>query len=1225
GDGDPSIITENDFDVSYSDNVNAGTAKATFTGKGNYTGTVEEEFDIQRADNEWTTEPAMAGWTYGQAPSEPTSAAKVGTAVVTYGTAANPGSLGDAKPSLPGSYAATFTVAESLNYNELSTNVEFTISAATINYVADDVSGEYNGSGFGIAATISVSAPASGATIKYATAETGPWQEEPITYKDVCAASPIYFQISAEGYSTVIDSRTVTITPKTLTSDFVWLVLPTEDYVYDGTAKTPDAACGDGDPSIITENDFDVSYSDNVNAGTAKATFTGKGNYTGTVEEEFEIKKAKLTDGEEPGGGTVPTGGLSKFDVTAEYDGVAHTVDATAILEAWQGVKADVAVGYALNEDATDWTEQPESFIDVCVTSVWYKVTLANYDDFVKEVKVTITPRDIANATIAPIADVTYSGSPAEPVPTVTDGDPSIIATDDYDVSYADNVNIGIAKITLAGKNNYTGTVEKKFNIIKAGNAWTTTPAIAGWIYGQAPAKPISAAKFGTAVVTYGTAENPGSLGTKPPVQAGSYVAKFTVAATDSYNGLAAEVKFVVSPKTLTSDFVWLVLPTGDYVYDGAAKEPSAECGDGEPSIISANDFDIVYSDNVNAGTAKATFTGKNNYIGTVEEEFEIKKAKLTDGEEPGDGTVPTGGLSKFDVTAEYDGVAHTVDAPAILAAWQGVKADVAVGYALRADATDWTEHPESFVDVCETSVWYKVTLANYDDFVKEVKVTITPRDIANATIAPIADVAYSGSPAEPVPTVTDGDPSIITTDDYDVSYAGNDAPGTATLTLAGKRNYTGFVTVDFTIVQPVVTSAALSAEIAWKYLRTTGTYFAQLKVSCTNGLELGIDNLRFAFVDRIAGDGRLNAALWHTPSRGVNSNVAEINGAPCRFVELDASLIAMENEDYVFGVTDVRGESVPVSERVIELYTRRRVAPCAGNEARGEVDDFVGYLVWTSGGDEHAVPVLAEGEDGTAAASAALQHDRAELRVVAANAGDVPFAAEGPMPTMAAQYFGALFDEDGVVCGSVEVTLKKANRRAGARKAKLKIEPIGGRKISFTGVVGLDGTVSGRVAGYDVSLVMGEKGLSGVIGAWSVSCARARGASRDDIAVRVEQLKGRTYGIVLGTTDANAGFIRENSEIMVKVSGRGKTRIKGVLADGTRVSASSSVVVAGGGAVCVPVVVRAFRGKKGGFGFLLWMDGDEISVTGLSGLNTTGAKKAFDLEWDVSRCGIVK
>ena len=102
--------------------------------------------------------------------------------------------------------------------------------AADIQYVADNGGGEYSGAGYGI--SVSVSAPASGATIKYGTAETGPWQDEPITYKDVCNASPIYFQISAEGYSTVIDSRTVTVTPKTLTSDFVWLVLPTDQCIF---------------------------------------------------------------------------------------------------------------------------------------------------------------------------------------------------------------------------------------------------------------------------------------------------------------------------------------------------------------------------------------------------------------------------------------------------------------------------------------------------------------------------------------------------------------------------------------------------------------------------------------------------------------------------------------------------------------------------------------------------------------------------------------------------------------------------------------------------------------------------------------------------------------------------------------------------------------------------------------------------------------------------------
>ena len=285
GDGDPSIITTDDFDVSFENNVNAGTATVTFTGKNNYAGTVTQEFEILKADNEWTTEPAIANWTYGQTPLEPVGAAKDGTPTVTYGTS------GATRPTLPGDYVATFAVAESQNYNAIVTNVEFKIFAATINYVADNVSGEYNGAGYGIADTISVSTPATGAVVKYAVSAEGPWVES-VMYTNACAATPIYFTIEAMGYMSVTNSCTVTITPKTLTENYVRLVPPAADYVYDGTAKVPDVACGDGDPSIITSDDFDVSFENNVNAGTATATFTGKNNYAGSVTENFSIQKA---------------------------------------------------------------------------------------------------------------------------------------------------------------------------------------------------------------------------------------------------------------------------------------------------------------------------------------------------------------------------------------------------------------------------------------------------------------------------------------------------------------------------------------------------------------------------------------------------------------------------------------------------------------------------------------------------------------------------------------------------------------------------------------------------------------------------------------------------------------------------------------------------------------------------------------------------------------------
>ena len=46
-----------------------------------------------------------------------------------------------------------------------------------------------------------------------------------------------------------------------------------------------------------------------------------------------------------------------------------------------------------------------------------------------------------------------------------------------------------------------------------------------------------------------------------------------------------------------------------------------------ETSGIEAADYDVTYSNNVNAGTATITLTGKRNYTGTTTQNFTIKKA----------------------------------------------------------------------------------------------------------------------------------------------------------------------------------------------------------------------------------------------------------------------------------------------------------------------------------------------------------------------------------------------------------------------------------------------------------------------------------------------------------------------------------------------------------------------------------------------------------------------
>ncbi len=95
-----------------------------------------------------------------------------------------------------------------------------------------------------------------------------------------------YESMTTVGEATVA----LTVEKKTIAeSDFT--ALPTEDKTYDGTAQTQAVAS-----STLTEGtDYEVVYSDNTAAGTASYAVNGIGNYKGTINKEFTIKKADPT------------------------------------------------------------------------------------------------------------------------------------------------------------------------------------------------------------------------------------------------------------------------------------------------------------------------------------------------------------------------------------------------------------------------------------------------------------------------------------------------------------------------------------------------------------------------------------------------------------------------------------------------------------------------------------------------------------------------------------------------------------------------------------------------------------------------------------------------------------------------------------------------------------------------------------------------------------------
>lgn len=64
------------------------------------------------------------------------------------------------------------------------------------------------------------------------------------------------------------------------------------DKTYNKAAQTQKIVVKDGSKTLKVNTDYVVAYKNNVNAGTASVTITGKGNYTGSVTKTFTIKKA---------------------------------------------------------------------------------------------------------------------------------------------------------------------------------------------------------------------------------------------------------------------------------------------------------------------------------------------------------------------------------------------------------------------------------------------------------------------------------------------------------------------------------------------------------------------------------------------------------------------------------------------------------------------------------------------------------------------------------------------------------------------------------------------------------------------------------------------------------------------------------------------------------------------------------------------------------------------
>lgn len=82
------------------------------------------------------------------------------------------------------------------------------------------------------------------------------------------------------------------ITEASITDDMIANI---PSVTYNTRAHTPDVTVTFNGSTLEAGKDYGVAYTNNINAGTATVTVTGKGNFTGTASKTFTINKAGLT------------------------------------------------------------------------------------------------------------------------------------------------------------------------------------------------------------------------------------------------------------------------------------------------------------------------------------------------------------------------------------------------------------------------------------------------------------------------------------------------------------------------------------------------------------------------------------------------------------------------------------------------------------------------------------------------------------------------------------------------------------------------------------------------------------------------------------------------------------------------------------------------------------------------------------------------------------------
>ncbi len=390
------------------------------------------------------------------------------------------------------------------------------------------------------------------------------------------------------------------------------VTLKKTSFTFTGEAIEPEFDVKLDGATLKLGTDYTAEYSNNVNKGTASIELTGVGKYSGNRTINFSIAPRNIEDE------SVVIGMADRvlFTRVREYEPVPFILLGEKKFEA----KDNLTVKYSNNTGVTDNAKAEITGVGNFTGSV------TKYFEIYKETEAAV---DIASAVISFENDsFEYTGQNIEPEFTVKYADVVLDAGVDYTYSFSNNRDCGVAVLTIAGMGAFTGTQTKTFTITKRSfDSELFVATIANVKYARKTKEYTPAP-----IVVYGgeklipdvdySLSYADNDGTKED-------ASVIITGIHNFSG-TRQLSFKILKETVASTKFSVTLSDKKYTYDGTEKCPAVTVKyGGDP--VDAEDYEVVYYDNIDAGNARVCIVGMGPFSGTKEVKYKIEPAQLTD------------------------------------------------------------------------------------------------------------------------------------------------------------------------------------------------------------------------------------------------------------------------------------------------------------------------------------------------------------------------------------------------------------------------------------------------------------------------------------------------------------------------------------------------------------------------------------------------------------------